>query len=644
MDNLLVERPCVIRHRASFSIKNSLVANITLFLYNTFTMADVKDTCRAIIAAALNEFIKEKDPAAEAVSADKIVVQNAPNPEMGDLGAPMFVFAKALRMAPPQIASGVVAKITDKSLGEFLAVGPYVNVKLNKAGAAAPILAAVKAQGDTYGSINSDGKKPFEGRRVMIEFSSPNTNKPLHLGHVRNDALGESVSRILKAAGAEVYKVDLINNRGVHICKSMLAYKLFHEANGDTPESLGMKGDHFVGQCYVEFDKYLKGEKDKPETAHPEANQMAEDMLIKWEAGDPEVHALWEKMNGWTFDGVKETYERTGISFDKYYFESETYLKGKDEIMKGLEKGVFFKAEDGSVRIDVTDVVGKGKDEDNHEKVLLRKDGTSVYITQDIGTAISRHDDWAFNQLVYVVASEQNYHFKILFHILKKLGFDWADKLYHLSYGLVNLPSGRMKSREGTVVDADDLVDSLHADALAAIKERGRDGEVGDADEVAEKVALGALHYYMLQATPIKDMLFNPAESLSFNGNTGPYLQYMGARINSILAKAAEAGVAEDGSEAAVALLSSEDEWALIKQLGDYPNVIAKAAENLDPSEVAAYVYEVAKLFSKFYQNCPIVAAENKQLAGARLYLASCTLQVIKNAMKLVLVPYLEKM
>ena len=607
-------------------------------------MADVKETCRAIIAAALNEFIKEKNPEAEAVSPETIVVQNAPNPEMGDLGAPMFVFAKALRMAPPQIASGVAAKITDKSLGEFLAVGPYVNVKLNKAGAASPILAAVKAQGDTYGSINSDGKKPLDGRRVMIEFSSPNTNKPLHLGHVRNDALGESVSRILKAAGAEVYKVDLINNRGVHICKSMLAYKLFHEANGDTPETLGMKGDHFVGQCYVEFDKYLKGEKDKPETAHPEANQMAEDMLIKWEAGDPEVHALWEKMNGWTFDGVKETYERTGISFDKYYFESETYLKGKDEIMKGLEKGVFFKAEDGSVRIDVTDVVGKGKDEDNHEKVLLRKDGTSVYITQDIGTAISRHDDWAFNQLVYVVASEQNYHFKILFHILKKLGFDWADKLFHLSYGLVNLPSGRMKSREGTVVDADDLVDSLHADALAAIKERGRDGEVGDADEVAEKVALGALHYYMLQATPIKDMLFNPAESLSFNGNTGPYLQYMGARINSILGKAAEAGVAEDSSEAAVALLSSEDEWALIKQLGDYPAVIAKAAENLDPSVVAAYVYDVAKLFSKFYQNCPIVTAENKQLAGARLYLASCTLQVIKNAMKLVLVPYLEKM
>ena len=607
-------------------------------------MADAKETCRTIIAAALNDFIKEKDPQAETVAPESIVVQNAPNPEMGDLGAPMFAFAKALRMAPPQIAAGVVAKITDKSLGEFIAVGPYVNVKLDKSGAASPILKAIKSQGDSYGSTGSDGKKPLAGRRVMIEFSSPNTNKPLHLGHVRNDALGESVSRILKAAGADVYKVDLINNRGVHICKSMLAYKLFHEAKGDTPESLGMKGDHFVGQCYVEFDKYLKGEKDKPETAHPEANQMAEDMLIKWEAGDPEVHALWEKMNGWTFDGVKETYKRTGISFDKYYFESETYLKGKDEIMKGLEKGVFFKAEDGSVRIDVTDVVGKGKDGNNQEKVLLRKDGTSVYITQDIGTAISRHDDWAFNQLVYVVASEQNYHFKVLFHILKKLGFDWADKLFHLSYGMVNLPSGRMKSREGTVVDADNLVDSLHADALAAIKERGRDEEVGDADEVAEKVALGALHYYILQATPVKDMLFNPAESLSFNGNTGPYLQYMGARINSILAKAAEAGVTEDSSESAVALLSGEDEWALIKTLGDYPNVIAKAAENLDPSLVAAYVYEVAKLFSKFYQNCSIVNAENKQLAGARLYLASCTLQVIKNAMNLVLVPYLERM
>ena len=607
-------------------------------------MADVKTNVKAIVADAVNAFIKEKGLEVSQISFDSLQVVTPPNPEMGDLGVPMFVFAKSFRMAPPQIASGIVALITDKSLGEFIAVGPYVNVKLDKAGAAAPILSAIKNQGDKYGSLNSEGKKPLEGRRVMVEYSSPNTNKPLHLGHLRNDALGESVSRILKMAGAEVYKVDLINNRGVHICKSMLAYKWFHEAKGDTPQKLGMKGDHFVGQCYVEFDRWLKGEKDKPETAHPEAAQQAEDMLIEWEKGNPEVRALWQKMNDWTLEGVKETYARTGVSFDKLYMESETYLKGKDQILKGLEKGVFFKAEDGSVRIDVTDVVGKGKDEDNHEKVLLRKDGTSVYITQDIGTAISRHDDWAFNQLVYVVASEQNYHFKILFHILKKLGFDWAKNLYHLSYGLVNLPSGRMKSREGTIVDADDLIDSLHADALKAIKERGRDEEVGNADDVAEKVALGALHYYLLQATPIKDMLFNPEESLSFNGNTGPYLQYMGARINSILAKAKEAGICENTSDEALALLSNEDEWALIKQLGDFPAVVQKGAENLDPSGIAGYLYETAKLFSKFYQTSSILNAESKELAGARLYLAQCTLQVIKNSLNLILVPYLEKM
>lgn len=607
-------------------------------------MADSKSEFKELVSKAVTEFFKAKNLELDTSLLDKMVVQNAPNPEMGDLGIPMFVFAKSARMAPPQIASGVLEFIKECSLGKVLAVGPYINIKLDKAGAAAPILAAIAKQGDSYGSFNQEGKKPLEGRRVMVEYSSPNTNKPLHLGHLRNDALGESVSRILKMAGAEVYKVDLINNRGVHICKSMLAYKWFHEAKGDTPESLGMKGDHFVGQCYVEFDRWLKGEKDKPETAHPEAAQQAEDMLIEWEKGNPEVRELWQKMNDWTLEGVKETYARTGVSFDKLYMESETYLKGKDQILKGLEKGVFFKAEDGSVRIDVTDVVGKGKDEDNHEKVLLRKDGTSVYITQDIGTAISRHDDWAFNQLVYVVASEQNYHFKILFHILKKLGFDWAKNLYHLSYGLVNLPSGRMKSREGTIVDADDLIDSLHADALKAIQERGRDEEVGNADDVAEKVALGALHYYLLQATPIKDMLFNPEESLSFNGNTGPYLQYMGARINSILAKAKEAGICENTSDEALALLSSEDEWALIKQLGNFPAVVQKGAENLDPSGIAGYLYETAKLFSKFYQTSSILNAESKELAGARLYLAQCTLQVIKNSLNLILVPYLEKM
>ncbi|MCR5725628.1 MAG: arginine--tRNA ligase [Treponema sp.] len=609
-------------------------------------MADVKTECRAIVAAALNTFKSQKNIAADQVLADAISVEKPPKPEMGDIGMPLFPFAKLFRAAPPMIAAEVVKIIqADASLsaraaaiGTFLAVGPYVNVKLDKACAAGDLLSRIEKEGASYGMLNADGAAHLAGRRVMVEFSSPNTNKPLHLGHMRNDALGESVSRILKKAGAEVYKVNIINNRGVHICKSMLAYKLFHEANGDTPEKLGMKGDHFVGQCYVEFDKYAK--------EHPEAQEQAEKMLVEWEQGsdDDDLHKLWRTMNGWAIDGVKETYDRTGVSFDKLYFESETYLKGKEEIMKGLEKGIFFKAEDGSVRIDVTSVTGKGKDGENQEKVLLRKDGTSVYITQDIGTAIFRHSDWAFNQMVYVVASEQNYHFKVLFYILKQLGFDWAERLFHLSYGMVNLPNGRMKSREGTVVDADDLIDSLRDDALSEIKAKGREAEVGDAAAVAEKVALAALHYYLLQITPVKDMVFNPQESLSFNGNTGPYLQYMGARIASILRKAEEGGKSVASAKEAAALLTAGEEWDLIKRLGDYPAVIAKAAENLDASVVAAYLYDVAKLFSKFYQECPILSAGDEKLVSARLFLAQCTLHVLKDAMNLVLVPYLDKM
>lgn len=616
-------------------------------------MADQKEICRAIVTAALNIFKTDRNIDAPDIQETDLRIENPPKPEMGDIGAPMFMFAKSFRMAPPAIAQGTAQIIIDAArenrelggqnpaaLGEFAAVGPYVNVKLNKANAAADILKQISAQGEGYGSFGTDGKKYLEGRRVMVEYSSPNTNKPLHLGHMRNDALGESISRILKKAGAEVFRVNIINNRGVHICKSMLAYKLFHEAKGDTPQSLGIKGDHFVGQCYVEFDKYAK--------EHPEAVTQAEEMLVEWEKGNDgdDLHKLWKMMNGWTIDGIKQTYDRTGVGFEKLYFESDTYLKGREEILKGLEKGIFFKAPDGSVRIDVTDVVGKGKDGEDHTKVLLRKDGTSVYITQDIGTAIFRHNDWAFNQMVYVVASEQSYHFKILFHILKKLGYDWADKLYHLSYGLVNLPSGRMKSREGTVVDADDLIDSLHAQALKAINERGRDEAVGNPDDVAEKVALAALHYYLLQITPVKDMLYNPEESLSFNGNTGPYLQYMGARISSILRKASEKGLEPSSDENDLALLTHESEWALIKELGKFPSVVAKAADDLDPSQVALYLYDVCKSFSAFYRDCPILSLEeqDKTLARARLELCRCTLLVLKDAMSLVLVPFLDRM
>ncbi|MDY2923962.1 MAG: arginine--tRNA ligase [Treponema sp.] len=608
-------------------------------------MSDAKTDSRLLVCAALNQFKQEKQLPGDEIKAESIPLETPPNPEMGDIGMPMFMFAKTFRMAPPVIAQSVVKIINERkipegagssTIGEFIATGPYVNVKLDKTSVATAIISRIISEGENYGSLNEKGEKPLAGRKVMVEYSSPNTNKPLHLGHMRNDALGESVSRILKKAGADVFKVNIINNRGIHICKSMLAYKLFHEPKGETPETMGMKGDHFVGQCYVEFDKYSK--------EHPEAQKQAEEMLIKWEQGDNEIRGLWQKMNDWTLKGVQETYERTGVSFDKLYFESETYLKGKDEILKGLEKGIFFKAEDGSVRVDVTEAVGKGKDGEDHEKVLLRKDGTSVYITQDIGTAISRHNDWAFNQMVYVVASEQIFHFKVLFYILKKLGFEWTDKLFHLSYGLVNLPNGRMKSREGTVVDADDLIDSLHNDALAAIKEKGREEDVGNADEVAEKVALAALHYYLLQVNPVKDMIFNPEESLSFNGNTGPYLQYMGARMASILRKAEESGITPSEPSQASGLLTNPAEWELMKVLANLPQVVAKAAEDLDPSTITGYIYEVAKLFSKFYQQCPILAAENENLKKARLLLTKCALTVMKNALPLVLVNYLDRM
>ncbi|QTQ14348.1 arginine--tRNA ligase [Treponema parvum] len=602
-------------------------------------MSNIKNDSRILICAALNMFKTSKGISGDEIDAASIQLENPPDPDMGDLGSPMFIFAKVLRTAPPVIAQNVVKIISENknlagidscSIGEFVAEGPYVNIKLNKVSAIKTILNRIYSEGSGYGSFDEEGKKPLAGRRVMVEYSSPNTNKPLHLGHMRNDALGESVSRILKKAGAEVFKVNIINNRGIHICKSMLAYKLFHEPKGETPETMGMKSDHFVGQCYVEFDKYSK--------EHPEANKQAESMLLAWESGDKNIHGIWERMNDWAIEGIKTTYDRTGVSFDKLYYESETYLKGKKEILEGLEKGIFYKEEDGSVWVDLKPL---GMDKN---KVLLRKDGTSLYMTQDIGTAIFRHDDWPFNQLVYVVASEQIHHFKVLFYILKKLGYEWADKLYHLSYGLVNLPSGRMKSREGTVVDADDLIDQLHADAVEEIKTKGREDELDDVDDVAEKVALAALNYYLLQITPVKDMLFNPEESLSFNGNTGPYLQYMGARIASILRKAQESNILPSETEAASECLTSKAEWDLVKSLGAFPSTVLKAANNLDPSLMATYLYDISKLFGKFYQSCPILGAETEVLQRARLLLAKCTLTVLKNAMELVLIPYLDKM
>jgi len=581
---------------------------------------------------------------ADNISPAHIIAEIPPNPEMGDLGFPMFSFAKMLRMGPPQIAQMVCASLAEgaPSTEGASAVGPYVNVRLNRAVTAKAILQEVLGE-------NAQKVDTLAGKKVMVEFSSPNTNKPLHLGHLRNNVLGESISRILTACGAELRKVCIINDRGIHICKSMLAYS--EHGNGTTPATEGIKSDRFVGDWYVHFSKNLKQEAEdlarekglKKEEAEAQAPSLvrAQEMLCKWEAGDPETTALWKLMNSWAIEGMKETYRRTGISFDQYYFESDTWKLGREEVLKGLERGLFYRQDDGAVAVDLSA-------ENLDKKILLRSDGTSIYITQDFGTAINRYKDFPFDQMIYVVGSEQQYHFKVLFVLLDKLGFPWAKNLYHLSYGMVNLPEGKMKSREGTVVDADDLIDSLRDMAIAEIKEKEREEKVGNPAEVAEKIALGALHYYLLQASPVKDMLFDPKESLSFNGNTGPYLQYMGARISSMLRKNEELGKNEElvmSNEGNIySLLTSDSEWELIKTLAAYPQAVSEAAANLDPSRLTAYLYELSKCFSRFYHDCPILNAENPDLSAARLALSQAVLQILKDAFYLTCIPFLEVM
>ncbi len=590
-------------------------------------MEDIKITWQKIILENLN---KIKPESCDEIKLEALNMEVPPNPEMGDIAFPLFLFAKTFRKAPVKIAEELLNSInesTDTSkYGTAKAVGPYLNIFLAKTEMASSILNKILDENENYGKSNI-----LEQEKIMVEFSSPNTNKPLHLGHLRNDVLGESVSRILKFCGADVYKVNIINDRGVHICKSMLAYQKF--ANETTPEKEGIKSDHFVGEQYVAFHKYAQ---KNPEKAEAEAKQM----LLDWESGEkPKVIELWKKMNDWAINGIKQTYERTGISFDKLYFESETYLKGKDQILKGLEDGIFYKEEDGSIWIDLEEIK-------LDKKVLLRSDGTSLYMTQDIGTAISRHSDWPFTQLIYVVGNEQEYHFKVLFFVLKKLGFDWAKNLYHLSYGMVNLPEGKMKSREGTVVDADDLIDSLKAEVLKKINESDREEKLDNPEETAEKIALGALHYFLLQVSAKKDMMFNPKESLSFTGNTGPYLQYMGARISSILRKAEtdEQKAILQNAEFKPDLLSSESEWALLKRLEEFPIHIEKSAEKKDPCIVTSYIYDLAKDFSRFYRDCPILSTEDKDLCYTRLNLAKAVQIVLRNAMELSVIPFMDAM
>ena len=495
-------------------------------------------------------------------------------------------------------------------------------------------------------SDNDFGQLPSTGQNIMVEFSSPNTNKPLHLGHIRNNLLGDSVSRLLKACGNNVMKVTLVNDRGVHICKSMLAW--LKAGNGITPENSGKKGDHLVGDCYVAFNDIYKKEVDElvaggmtKDQAEKEAPSLKEahEMLVKWEEGDKEVRELWKTMNGWVMDGFDKTYRELGISFDKTYFESETYLLGKELVQKGLDMGVFVKDPDGSVWCDLT---ADGLD----RKLLLRSDGTSVYMTQDLGTAERRFSEYKLDSHVYVVGNEQNYHFQVLKLILGKLGFKWADDIFHLSYGMVELPEGKMKSREGTVVDADDLLEQMYDEARKTSEESGKLADMSD-DEKAQlyrMIGLGALKYFIIKVDPKKTMLFNPKESIDFNGNTGPFIQYTHARIKSILRKADDQGISHKAADVLASIEPSAKETRLIKLLSTYPAKVAEAGAAYSPAVIANYAYDLAKEFNQYYHDTRILQEEDQDVRRFRLVLIQTVAEVLVKAMDILGIQLPERM
>lgn len=492
-------------------------------------------------------------------------------------------------------------------------------------------------------SSDSFAKPETKGEKVMVEYSSPNTNKPLHLGHIRNNLLGYAVAELLKASGHEVVKANLVNDRGIHICKSMLAWQKF--GNGETPESSGLKGDHLVGKYYVIFDKEYKKEIDKlkadgktEEEAKKEAPLIkeAQAMLLKWEHGDDEVIQLWKTMNSWVYAGFEETYQKLGVDFDKYYYESDTYLLGKDIVEEGLAKGVFFKKEDNSVWIDLTE---DGLD----EKLVRRGDGTSVYITQDLGTAQLKYDEFGIDRSIYVVGNEQDYHFKVLFLILKKLGKSWADGLYHLSYGMVDLPSGKMKSREGTVVDADDLIEEMRITAKEKTEALGKVDhfDEDEKEKLYHMIGMGALKYFLLKVEPKKRLLFDPKESIDFQGNTGPFIQYTHARIKSVLSKA---GYDDKKALAVNPEKLKETELELIQILSRYPAILNNAARDFNPGAIANYIYDLAKSYNKFYQSETILKVEDEGLRNFRLKLSYHTAETIRKAMGILGIEVPERM
>ena len=571
--------------------------------------------------------------------ADKIVPQTTKKEFEGNLTIVVFPFVKAAKKSPEATAQeiGEYLQANCEAVKSFNVIKGFLNIVIEPTFWVGVLNHIAETSDYGFKPVTEDSEL------VMIEYSSPNTNKPLHLGHVRNNLLGYSLSRIMTANGYNVVKTNIVNDRGIHICKSMLAWQKWGE--GVTPEKAGKKGDHLIGDFYVIFDKKFKEEvkvlmeqgmsEDEAKQASPLMAE-AHEMLKKWEAGDEEVRSVWRMMNEWVYAGFDETYKRLGVDFDKIYYESETYLEGKEKVLEGLEKGIMYRKEDNSVWADLTN---DGLD----HKLLLRSDGTSVYMTQDIGTAKLRYQDYPIDKMIYVVGNEQNYHFQVLSLLLDKLGFKWGKDLVHFSYGMVELPEGKMKSREGTVVDADDLMDEMVNTAREVSRELGKldDCTAEEADAITEMVGLGALKYFLLKVDPRKNMTFNPKESIDFNGNTGPFIQYTHARIRSVMRKAADAGfVIGDYS----AVEPNEKEIALIQRLADFPAVVNEAGRNYSPALIANYVYELVKEYNQFYHDYSILREENEAVRSLRLTLSDCTSKVIKTGMSLLGINVPERM
>ena len=559
-------------------------------------------------------------------AAEKVTLQTTKKEFEGNLTVVVFPFLKASHKNPEATGQEIGEYLVKncEAVQSFNVIKGFLNIVI-KPSFWASVLSHIAGDAD-YGFK----KETEDSELVMIEYSSPNTNKPLHLGHVRNNLLGYSLSEIMKANGYKVVKTNIVNDRGIHICKSMLAWEKW--GNGITPEKAGKKGDHLIGDFYVMFDKHYKAElkalreqgmtEEEAEKASP-LMQEAREMLKKWEAGDESVRSVWRMMNEWVYAGFDETYKRLGVDFDKIYYESNTYLEGKEKVLEGLEKGIMYRREDGSVWADLT---ADGLD----HKLLLRSDGTSVYMTQDIGTAKLRYQDYPIDKMIYVVGNEQNYHFQVLSLLLDKLGFKWGKDLVHFSYGMVELPEGKMKSREGTVVDADDLMDEMIANARQISADMGKLNDIPEAEaaEIARIIGLGALKYFILKVDPRKNMTFNPKESIDFNGNTGPFIQYTYARIQSLLRKTAEAGM-----EAAISDVEpNEKEISLIQRLADFPGVVADAGRSYSPAQIANYVYDLVKEYNQFYHDYSIMKEENEAVRAFRIKLSAVVGDVIRRA------------